>query len=112
MKKFITRTLIVIMATGVLVSCKKGETDIHPPPATFSDFLKNTEWVGTLDGNGFQYRPPCSLKFNADNTFTMYGIFVFFPGGVATYKDSITGTIQKIDTLADARVRITTDIAT
>ena len=78
----------------------------------FLDFLKNTEWVGTLDGNGFQYRPPCSLRFNTDNTFTMYGIFVFFPNGVETYKDSITGTIQKIDTLPDARVRITTDIAT
>ncbi len=112
MKKFIHLTLIAIMVSGVLVSCKKNVTTIQPPPASFSDFLKNTEWVGTLDGNGFQYRPPCSLKFNADNTFTMYGIFVFFPNGVATYKDSITGAIQKIDTLPDSRVRITTDIAT
>src|SRR3954462_11712840 len=111
MKKLTNLTLLAIMATAVLMSCKKNVPDLQPPPATFSDFLKNTEWVGTLDGNGFQYRPPCSLKFNADNTFTMYGIFVFFPGGVATYKDSITGAIQKIDTLADARVRITTDIA-
>ena len=112
MKKFVNLTLIAIMATGVLVSCKKTVTNIQPPPVTFADFLKNTEWVGTLDGNGFQYRPPCSLRFNTDNTFTMYGIFVFFPNGVETFKDSITGAIQKIDTLPDARIRITTDIAT
>jgi hypothetical protein len=112
MKKFVNLTLMAMMATGVLVSCKKSADNIQPPPATFSDFLKNTEWVGTLDGNGFQYRPPCSLKFNADNTFTMYGVFVFFTNGVQTYKDSITGAIQKIDTLPDSRVRITTDIAT
>ena len=112
MKKFINLTLFAIMATGYLVSCKKTNTTIQPAPVSFADFLKNTEWVGTLDGNGFQYRPPCSLKFNADNTFTMYGIFVFFPNGVATYKDSITGAIQKIDTLPDSRVRVTTDIAT
>src|SRR6478735_10071404 len=112
MKKFINLSLIAIMSIGFLVSCKKSDTNISPPPATFLDFLKNTEWVGTLDGNGFQYRPPCSLKFNADNTFTMYGIFVFFPNGVQTYKDSITGAIQKIDTLPDSRVRISTDIST
>lgn len=114
MKKLIHRTLMAIMATAVLVSCKKTGTTIpQPPPAdTFAEFLKNTEWVGTLDGSGFQYRPPCSLKFNADNSFTMYSIFIFFPNGVETYKDSITGTIQKIDTLPDTRVRITTDITT
>jgi len=112
MKKFIPLALIAIMSTGVLVSCKKDVTDIQPQPATFLDFLKNTEWVGTLDGNGFQYRPPCVLKFNADNTFTMYGIFVFIQNGAQIFKDSITGAIQKIDTLPDSRVRVTTDIAT
>lgn len=112
MKKFIPFSVFAIIAITVLPGCKKNNTGTIPPPATFSDFLKNTEWVGTLDGNGFQYRIPCSLKFNADNTFTMYGIFVFYPGGVEVYRDSITATIQKIDTLPDYRVRITTDLTT
>ena len=47
-----------------------------------------------------------------DSSFTMYGIFVFFPNGVQTISDSLTGTIQKIDTLPAARLRITTDYNT
>ena len=109
MKKFIQLTLIV---TTIFASCKKTGNTLQPPPGTVADFPKNTEWVGTLDGSGFQYRPPCSLKFNADNTFTMYGIFVFFPNGVETFKDSITGSIEKTDTLSDGRIRMTTNIAT
>ncbi len=78
----------------------------------FADFIKNTEWVGTCDGNGFEYPPPCALKFNSDNTFTMYSHFVFFPNGVETRTDSITGNIQSIDDLSDNVTRITTDINT
>jgi len=85
----------------------------NPTPAKpTAIFPKDTEWVGTLNGNGFQYRPPCSLKFNSDKTFTMYAIFVFFPNGVETRKDSVSGTIQSTETLPDGRVRITTDITT
>ena len=106
MKKIIFVFIIMIYIS----SCKKDP--INTPATPIADFPKNTEWVGTLDGNGFQYRPPSSLKFNLDNTFTMYGVFVFFPGGVETIKDSITATINGIDTLADGRIRITTDITT
>ena len=112
MKKLIHLILLAVLTTGILISCKKSGNSLQPPPGTFAEFLKNTEWVGTLNGSGYEYRPPCSLKFNADNTYTMYGIFVFFTNGGETYKDSINGAIQKIDTLADGRVRITTDIAT
>lgn len=91
-------------------SCGKDKANTPAPGSSVFPF--NTEWVGTLNGNGFQYRPPCSLKFNKDNTFTMYAIFVFFPNGVETIQDSITGTIQKIDTLPDYRIRITTAITT
>ncbi len=102
---FATGLSIIIFLTGIS-GCKK--TDI--PAVTI--FPYNTEWVGTLDGNGFQYRLPCSLKFHNDNTFTMYAVFVFFPNGVETYKDSVSGVIQKIDTMPDFRIRITTDITT
>ncbi|MFT3934435.1 MAG: hypothetical protein QM726_12510 [Chitinophagaceae bacterium] len=114
MKKFINLIVVAFIATFVLLGCKKdGGNPIQPPANDFAAFLKNTEWVGTLDGNGFQYRPPCSLKFNADNTFKIYGIFVSFATGSAVYTDSISGSIQKIDTLPDGRVRVSiTDLPT
>lgn len=91
-------------------ACEKDKD--NTPVQNAANFPKNTEWVGTLDGNGFQYRASCSLKFNNDNTFTMYGVFVFFPNGVETIKDSIAGSIAGIDTLPDGRIRITTYITT
>jgi hypothetical protein len=100
---------ICIVLIAIFAGCKNDST---PIPVITADFPKNTEWVGTLDGNGFQYRPPCSLRFNSDNTFTMYAIFVFPSSGGTIRKDSITGTIQAIDTLSDFRIRITTDIKT
>ncbi len=106
MKKIIL--LVTIIFT--ISSCKKDP--VNTPATPIAVFPKNTEWVGTMDGNGFQYRPPSSLKFNLDNTFTMYGVFVFFPDGVETIKDSITATINGIDTLADGRIRIKTNIQT
>ena len=102
-------TMCIVLIAG-FAGCKK-DSGIAPAQNT-ADFPEKTEWVGTLNGNGFQYRPPVCLKFNSDNTFTMYAIFVFFPNNVETRKDSITGTIQKMDTLPDGRMRITTDITT
>jgi hypothetical protein len=107
------KTILFITALAfLLVGCKND--NITPPvaPQTFAEFLKKTEWVGTLDGNGFQYRLPCSLKFNADSTFTMYSLFVFFPNGKRAITDSITGTIIKMDSLPDGRTLITTNITT
>ena len=105
------RSVLTIAVIIVFVSCKKSGNNIQPP-GTVDVFPKNTEWVGTLDGNGFQYRPPCSLKFNTDNTFTMYGHFLFFPNNVETHKDSISGTVLSADSLPDGRTRITTNITT
>ncbi len=99
---------LCLVLTMVFSACKK-DSDTTPAAAGFP---KNTEWVGTLNGSGFQYRPPCSLKFNSDNTFTIYAIFVFFPNGVETRQDSLSGTIQKMDTLPDMTLRITTEITT
>jgi hypothetical protein len=103
---FLTIVLSICIFLISISSCKKSDI----PVVTI--FPANTEWVGTLNGNGFQYRPPCSLQFNKDNTFTMYAIFVFFSDGKETFKDSIAGTIEKIDTLPDYRIRITTSIVT
>jgi hypothetical protein len=105
--------LLVIVVVLWFAGCGKDKGNTPIVQQSFADFLKNTEWVGTLDRNGFQYRPPCSLKFNADNTFTMYSLFVFFPNGVdREIRDSITGTINSIDSLPDGRTRITTNITT
>ncbi|MEP6750092.1 MAG: hypothetical protein ABJB86_20305 [Bacteroidota bacterium] len=105
MKKIVTIAVIIFFA-----GCDKKGTSM-PQGAQYA-FPKNTEWVGTLDGNGFQYRPPCSLKFNTDNTFTMYGNFLFFSNNAETRKDSISGTILSTDSLPDGRIRITTNIIT
>jgi hypothetical protein len=106
------KTFFLFLAVAIcFTSCKKNPI-VPPAPQSFSEFLKNTEWVGTLDKRGFQYRPPCSLKFNTDNTFDMFSNFVFFPGGVETRRDSIHGTIMSIDSLPDERTRITTTINT
>ncbi len=106
------KKLVIIAIIIPFVGCgKKGS--VTPPVGALFAFPKNTEWVGTMDGNGFQYRRPCALKFNADNTFTMYANFLYFgSGGGEIRKDSINGTITSIDTLPDTRVRITTDIVT
>jgi hypothetical protein len=106
------KILCILLFAHFYASCKKNGNDIQPLPTSSSDFIKNTEWVGTLDRRGFQYRPPCSLKFNADNTFTMFSNFVFFPGGVEVRPESINGTIISIDDLPDGRIRITTNINT
>jgi hypothetical protein len=105
---FSVSVLSVFVLIMSLSGCKKDAGNT-PAPNT-APFPKNTEWVGTMDGSGFQYRPPCCLKFNNDNTFTMYGIFVSFQGNVQTIKDSLTGIIASTDTLPDGRIRITTDI--
>ena len=107
--------LVFLVFASCFFSCKKNKNDgnnIQPPPVSFADFIKNREWVGTLNGSGFQYPQPCCLKFNNDNTFTMYSLFVFFPGGVETRRDSINGNILSIDSLPDGRQRITTNINT
>jgi len=104
--------ILIIAVAFWLTGCGKDKGNTPAVQQSFADFLKNTEWVGTMDGNGFQYRPPCSLKFNSDNTFTMYSIFIFYPSGVEERRDSIIGTISSIDSLPDGRTRITTNITT
>lgn len=110
MKKVITFIVVAIS----LNACKKDKTGILPveKPLAFADFIKGREWVGTLNGSGFQYAQPGCLKFNADNTFTIYSLFVFFPGGIQINRDSINGNIISIDSLPDGRQRITTNINT
>jgi len=103
--------VILICCASIFGACKK-KTSITTPSQSVTDFIKNTEWVGTLDKNGFEYAPPCALKFNTDNTFTMYSHFVFFLNGVETRKDSISGNIQSIDSMPDGSTRITTNINT
>ncbi|MBL0743700.1 hypothetical protein [Chryseolinea lacunae] len=96
----------------MLASCK-DDTPVNPTTKNdFKSFIKNTEWVGTLDGNGYEYRLPVSLKFNDDNTFTLYSLFVFFTDGVEETRDSITGPIISIDSLPDGRMHIATNINT
>ena len=105
------RFIILISCIAFFAACKKSTDSIQPSQSPV-DFIKNTEWVGIRDGNGFEYPPPCALKFHDDNTFTMYSNFVFLPNGVETRTDSITGIIQSIESLSDSVIRISTDINT
>jgi hypothetical protein len=103
MKKII---VIIMFITAGFAACKKS--GITPPtsPKNYADFLKNTEWVGVLDRNGYHYPPPCCLKFNADNTITVYAPFWFNDNGVYVTPDSINGKIKSIDSLPDERTSI------
>ena len=98
--------LILLMAITLLSACKKDDIKISAINSTYKNFLKNTEWVGTRDFTGFQYPPPCSLKFTSDSTITVYSLFVFFKGNEEIRADSINGTIASIDSLADGRIRV------
>lgn len=112
MKKAMVKIMVPVLLTIFVPGCKKEGNTLQPPAAVYA-FPKNTEWVGTLDGTGFQYRRPCVLKFNTDDTFTMYANFLSFSSaGAEIRNDSISGTIISSEILPDARTRITTNIAT
>lgn len=105
MKKIIF--ILSISCILFITSCK-DDNAVTPTKKDYKTFVNNTEWVGVLSGSGSQYPRPCSLKFNDDNTFTIYALFIF-PNEV---KDSITADIKSIDSLADGRIRINTSIIT
>lgn len=91
-------------------ACKKNAVSpsVVPPGKNYTDFLKNTEWVGVDDGKTSQYPRPADLKFHADSTITIYSIFYLSSDGGTTIRsaDSINGKMTKIDSLADGRTRI------
>jgi hypothetical protein len=89
-------------------ACKKSGSVLPPqPPKGYAGFLENTEWVGVLNGNGYQYPPPCCMKFKPDNAITVYAPFWFNDNGVYVSPDSINGKIKSIDSLPDGKTRIT-----
>ena len=98
--------LIISIITG-FAACKKGGNTPPATPKDYADFLKNSEWVGVLDRNGYEYPPPCGMTFNIDNTITMHALFYLKTGpNEWTYKDSISGKINSMDSMADGRTRI------
>ncbi|MDB4918736.1 hypothetical protein [Mucilaginibacter sp.] len=100
--------LMICFMIGV-AGCKKSGNTPAPTPVkkTYSDFLKNTEWTGTDDGRRAQYPQPSSMKFNADNSITIYSLFMLTTDGIYfTAADSIKGTISKIDSVADGSTHI------
>jgi hypothetical protein len=87
-----------------LASCTKNGSSA---PQTFNEFIKNSEWVGTLDRSGNQYAPPCDLKFNANgDSVTCYAIFYFLVNGVLQQEDSVVGKVISIDTIEENTMRI------
>jgi hypothetical protein len=89
-----------------LAACDKDKVTSPAPQQSYADFLKNTEWVGVLDGNGYHYPPPCYLKFKPDNIITVFAPFYFNVNGNYESRDSINGKINSIDSLPDGRTRI------
>lgn len=98
--------LVLILYTLSFAGCKKNGATSPVIQKDFADFLKNTEWVGILDRNGYHYPPPCCLRFNLDNTITVYAPFWFNDNGVYVTPDSIQGKINSIDSLPDERTAI------
>lgn len=97
--------ILIIAISLSLSACKKG--GVTPPTSlNYVDFLKNSEWVGVLDRNGYHYPPPCCLKFKSDSAITVFAPFWFNVNGVYETPDSIHGKITSIDSLADGRIRI------
>jgi hypothetical protein len=104
------KIFLFIAFAACMAACKKDANTVADTPKTVTDFLKNSEWVGTLDGTGYQYRPPCDLKFNANaDSITCYALFSFFVNGAWKEVDSIKGKINSIDSLPDGRTRINTN---
>jgi hypothetical protein len=100
--------MATVLLTVILFSCKKNNP-VSPPlqqSKTYFDFLKNTQWVGTLDESGYEYAPPCCLRVNADTTIAVYAPFFFFVNNIWESVDSIKGKINSIDSLPDGRTKV------
>ena len=81
--------ILTLCLAASLTACKKSGNILPMAQKSYTDFLKNTEWVGVLDRNGYHYPPPCCLRFNADNSITVYAPFWFNTNGVYVTPDSI-----------------------
>jgi hypothetical protein len=103
------KTCIILIACLAIffAGCKKNGVTLPATQTSYADFLKNTEWVGVMDRNGYQYPPPCCLKFKPDNNITVWAPFWINVNGVFETPDSINGKINTIDSLPDGRTRIT-----
>lgn len=108
MKTRVILLLISIASATLLFNCKKSNpaSPSSQTSKTYFDFLKNTQWVGVLDGSGYQYAPPCCLRVNADTTLAVYAPFAFWINNAWEYVDSLKGKISNIDSLPDGRTKI------
>jgi hypothetical protein len=105
-KKMKTIISLMLLIAISFASCKK-DNGSSTPAGSYADFLKNSEWVGTLDKSGYQFAPPCCLKFKTAGTITVYAPFNLLVNGAIEHIDSINGTVNSIDTLlADGRTKI------
>lgn len=105
MKAFL-KTFITILFVILIISCKKSNDSAPSATESYYDFLINTQWVGTLHGNTFQYPPPCCIRINSDTTIAVYGPFQFITNNDWQYTDSIKGKISSIDSLPDGRTLV------
>lgn len=107
MKKYLIMIAVGMLAISIIDGCKKDKsTSKLPGTATYIDFLMNTQWVGVLDRNGYQYPPPCCLRINADTTIAVYAPFFFLVNNAWESADSIKGKISSLDSLPDGRTKL------
>src|SRR5687768_2346374 len=97
MKKLLILSALFMTA---FVSCKKS-TGPGSSNDEFGKFLQNSQWVGVLDRNGYQFAPPATLRFKPANSFVLYAPFFFLQNGNWITRDSLTGEIKNIAEMPD-----------
>jgi hypothetical protein len=86
--------LVSFLALILLVpACKKNNTS---QKGNQKKFPLETVWTGTLHLGNQQYDQPCYLRFNNDQTISIYSLFAFIINGNIEYKDSLTGPVTNI----------------
>jgi hypothetical protein len=86
----------------LLVSCSKNSGS-GGGGGDIKQFLANSQWVGVLSQNGYQYAPPASIRFKPGDSLVIYAPFYLTTGAVSNWRDSLRGKVTAIDEMADGK---------
>lgn len=101
-------TLCSLCLAVVLAACSSDD-DANAPQGA-KEFPHDTEWVGVLDRNGYQYPPPAYLRFKENDKLVVYAPHFFVEDGTLIRPDSINGSLTSITEVDDATIDVKADI--